>query len=234
MSHPSINQKAFDAYAAEYDAALQKGIAVSGESKEYFARGRILWLAGLLKALGKKPRAVLDFGCGTGTAAGFFTEILSPDSILGVDLSTKSLDVARQTHPDPRIRFLALEQYQPDASFDLAFCNGVFHHVPLSERAGAVSYIFRSLTPGGLFAFWENNPWNPGTRLVMSRIPFDRDAITLSPLQARRLLKQAGFEIIRTDFTFIFPRALAFLRGLERFFCRLPLGAQYQILCRKV
>ena len=40
-----------------------------------------------------------------------------------------------------------------------------------------------ALRPGGLFAFWENNPWNPGTRLVMSRIPFDRDAITLSALE---------------------------------------------------
>jgi hypothetical protein len=38
----------------------------------------------------------------------------------------------------------------------------------------------------------ENNPWNPGTRYVMSRIPFDRDAIPLTPSAARHLLKRAA------------------------------------------
>lgn len=233
MSQPGIDPKAFDAYAAEYDAALEQGISVSGEGKEYFARGRILWLAKALAKREAKPRTVLDFGCGTGTAARLFCEILGSESVLGVDVSVKSLEAARQLHGGNQIRFLSLTEYTPNEEFDLAFCNGVFHHVPLSDRAGAVNFVFRSLRPGGIFAFWENNPWNPGTRIVMSRIPFDRDAITLNPIQARRLLRAGGFEIIRTDFLFIFPRILGWFRGLEPLVCRLPLGAQYQILCRK-
>ncbi len=233
MSETRINASGFDAYAAEYDAALQKGISVSGEGKDYFARGRILWLSKLLGALSEKPRSVLDFGCGTGTATAFLKEILRPDSILGVDVSVKSLEVARQTHVDSETRFFSLDEYEPDGAFDLAFCNGVFHHVPVKERAAAIDYLWRSLRPGGIFAFWENNPWNPGARIVMSRIPFDRDAIMVSPIEARRLLRLGGFEIIRTDFQFIFPRALAGLRGLERVMCRMPFGAQYQVLCRK-
>jgi hypothetical protein len=67
----------------------------------------------------------------------------------------------------------------------------------------------------------------------MSRIPFDRDAITLTAGEARRLLRGAGFEIVRTDFLFIFPRVLSWCRGLEPLVARLPLGAQYQVLCRK-
>ena len=67
----------------------------------------------------------------------------------------------------------------------------------------------------------------------MSRIPFDSDAITLSALEAQRLLKDTGFEILRTDFLFIFPRAFRFLRVLEPYLVRLPFGAQYQVLCRK-
>jgi hypothetical protein len=31
----------FDVYAGDYDAALNKGISVSGEDKEFFARGRL-------------------------------------------------------------------------------------------------------------------------------------------------------------------------------------------------
>jgi SAM-dependent methyltransferase len=129
---------------------------------------------------------------------------------------------------------LLFSRYQPSEEIDLAFCNGVFHHIPLSERAAAVNYVYRSLQPGGLFALWENNPWNPGTRYVMSRIPFDHDAITLTPPEARRLVQAGGFEILQMDFLFIFPKMLRWFRWIEPLVSRLPLGAQYQILCRKM
>ena len=141
--------------------------------------------------------------------------------------------MARTLHTAPGVSFASIAEYKPSATLDLVFCNGVFHHIPPAERLGALEYITRLLRPGGVFAFWENNPWNPGTRYVMSRIPFDRDAITLSVLEARHLLKASGFAILRTDFLFIFPRVLKPLRRLEPALCRLPLGAQYGILCRK-
>jgi hypothetical protein len=109
----------------------------------------------------------------------------------------------------------------------------VFHHIPLAERADAARTVWRALRPSGWFAFWENNPWNPGTQVVMKRCPFDRDAQTLSPPRARALLGTAGFEVVRTDFLFMFPRALKALRFIEPRVARWPLGAQYQVLCRK-
>jgi hypothetical protein len=109
----------------------------------------------------------------------------------------------------------------------------VFHHIPLDQRPAAVDHVFRSLRPGGLFAFWENNPLNVGTRIVMSRCSFDRDAITLRSGQAKRLLRAGGFEVLRTDFLFIFPRALRFMRWVEPHVSRLPIGAQYMVLCRR-
>ena len=233
MSQPALDPKIFDAYAAEYDAALQQGLSVSGETKDYFARGRVAWLAKVLARLAEAPQSVLDFGCGTGTSARLFRETFSLTEVLGLDVSAKSLEVARQLHGNLQIKFSSLAEYRPEERFQLAFCNGVFHHIPLQERPGAVNFVFRSLRPGGLFAFWENNPWNPGTRIVMKRIPFDRDAIPLSPLVASRLLRAGGFQIIQTDFLFIFPRILKCFRGLEPLLSGLPLGAQYQILCRK-
>ena len=77
------------------------------------------------------------------------------------------------------------------------------------------------------------NPWNPGTRLVMRRIPFDRDAKLLSPPHARELLTRAGFNVLRTDFLFLFPRVLSALRPPEGRLARFPVGAQYMVLCRK-
>ncbi len=67
----------------------------------------------------------------------------------------------------------------------------------------------------------------------MSRIPFDRDAITLLPGQSRRLLSTAGFRVLRTDFLFYFPKLLAGLRPVERYLSSIPLGAQYLVLCQK-
>jgi len=233
MSQPALDPKTFDAYAAQYDAALQQGLSVSGETKDYFARGRINWLAQVLTRMGEEPQSVLDFGCGTGTSSRLFRETFPPAEVLGLDISAKSLEVARQLHGNLRIEFASLAEYRPEERFHLAFCNGVFHHILPRERPGAVNFVFRCLRPGGLFAFWENNPWNLGTRIVMKRIPFDRDAIPLSPFGASRLLRAAGFQTVQTDFLFIFPRILRCCRGLEPLLSRLPLGAQYQILCRK-
>lgn len=220
----------FDGFADAYEAALQKGISVSGESKDYFAEKRVAWLKSVMGEL--RPERVLDYGCGTGSAVPFLQGILGAQWVLGVDISSRSLEVARRTFP-VGTHFQTLEETIPEATVDLAYCNGVFHHIPLAERAGAVQAVFRALKPGGLFAFWENNPWNLGTQYIMWRIPFDREAIKLAPPVAVNLLKAGGFKIERVDFQFIFPRRLGFLRGTEKNLASLPLGAQYQVLCRK-
>ena len=235
MNTPLESTKAtFDEYASNYDAALAEGISVSGEGKEYFAKGRIQWLARCLDEMGERPANVMDYGCGTGSAAPYFFESLKVRSLVGLDTSVESLKIATRNYGSEHIQFLPFREYVPRGELDLVFCNGVFHHIPINERHRAVDYLRRSLRPGGIFAFWENNPWNPGTRIVMKRIPFDRDAITLSAPEARRLLREGGFEVMRTDFLFIFPRVLRSLRSIEPLVSRLPLGAQYQVLCRKV
>lgn len=223
----------FDSYAHDYDTALNRGIAVSGEDKTFFAKGRILWLSRCLKKLGFAPRTVLDYGCGTGTATPFLIDTLGADSVVGVDLSGKSLDVARQTHSELAVDYKLISDYDPNASVDLAFCNGVFHHIAPQDRPEITRWIGRCLRPGGIFALWENNPWNPGTRYIMSRIPFDRDAVLLNALEVRAMMRQAGFDVSCTDYYFIFPHAARFFRPLEPFLANLPLGAQYQVLGRK-
>jgi SAM-dependent methyltransferase len=116
---------------------------------------------------------------------------------------------------------------------DAVYCNGVFHHIPPESRLHAARQIMRLLRPGGCWFFWENNPLNPGTRWVMSRIPFDRDAITLRSGEARRLGEAAGARWIETTFHFYFPNALRALRGAEKWLRRLPLGGQYLVVLQK-
>src|SRR4051812_9926026 len=221
----------FDCAHSEYDRALDRGLSLSGEHREYFAQGRVSFLRECLAGLGDRPLRALDFGCGAGETAPILRRTLNVD-VVGVDTSSTLLDAARGARHEG-VRFTLREELAPDASFDLAYCNGVFHHIPVAERGAAIAYLRDSLRPGGVFAFWENNPWNPGTRLVMRRIPFDRDAILVWPAEARRILCAGGFEILRTDFLFLFPHALRALRGLERPLSRLPLGGQYQVLARR-
>ena len=223
----------FDNYAESYDAALALGLSVTGEDKSYFARGRISWLASCLQRLGEKPRLVLNYGCGTGSEAPILLDAIAAEHVIGVDISKKSVDIARRIYSSGRTGFLQSNEYQPSERMDLVYCNGVFHHIPPRERLVSVEYVYACLHRGGLFALWENNPWNPGTRYVMSRIPFDRDAVMLAPIESRRMLESCGFQILRTDFLFLFPRFLRFFRGLEPLVSKLPLGAQYQVLCRK-
>jgi SAM-dependent methyltransferase len=221
----------FDGFADNYDQALQNGLSLSGERKDFFANGRVNILARLLVAR-PFPR-ILDYGCGTGSATPYLHAMPNVSAVIGVDISDKSLDRARATYRQPHVEFHNLSTLSQLGSFDLAFCNGVFHHIPISERSEAVNQIYHALNPNGLFAFWENNPWNPGTHWVMSRIPFDRDAIMLWPNAARRLLSGAGFEVVLTHFAFIFPKALRFLRFAEWPLRHLPFGAQYMLLARK-
>jgi SAM-dependent methyltransferase len=228
-----MKSQEFDRYAHEYDEALAKGIRISGQNRDFFARGRIAWIAKELRKKGVASLSVMDFGCGTGLSTPYFYELLSATSVVGVDMSIKSLEVARTKHNAFNTQFFLIDEYQPAREFDLAFCNGVFHHISPDKRAEAVSYIYRALCQKGIFAFWENNPWNPGTRYIMGRIPFDKHATPVSPPQARRLLQAGGFEILSTTYLFIFPQILSCFRLFEPFLARLPFGAQYQVLCRK-
>jgi len=233
MRSESVLPNEFDQYAGDYDRMLGQGLAVSGESKEYFAQGRINWVKACMEQLQIVPRRIMDYGSGTGMTTPLLLERFDAESIVGVDLSSKLIERANRDYGSSRTRFQEIPQYVPQEVMDLVYCNGVFHHIPADGRKMAVQYIWQSLRPGGYLAFWENNPWNPGTRYVMSRTPFDRDAVTLTAREASRLLQSEGFHIVRTDYLFIFPKSLSVFRWMEPHLSPFPFGAQYLVLARK-
>jgi SAM-dependent methyltransferase len=223
----------FDDFAGDYDGTLNKALSVSGESKDYFSRGRVAWLAQELRAHGLTPKSGVDFGCGTGSATPWLVEELGLETLLGVDISEKSIEVARARYGSERIRFATIDAHEPKADIDLAFCNGVFHHIPPSERAAAVDHVWRSLRPGGVWAFYDNNPFNPGTQWIIYRLPFERDSVTVSAFEAKRMLRAGRFDVLSSSHLFVFPRALRWFRPLEPRLARFPIGAQYLVLAQK-
>lgn len=218
---------------ASYDDDLNRGVSLSGESKEFFAQGRLAWMTRRLESIhSAEPHTILDYGCGGGDSTALLAERWPQARVVGVDTSESLIAVAVQGPHSERCEFHRLDRVPVGLRFDLAYCNGVFHHISLADRPTALAWIRSRMVSGGIFALWENNRWNFGARWVMSRIPFDRDAVMLSPIGAMRMLKQAGFVTLSLDFAFIFPKFLGWARPLERVICKLPLGAQYQVLCR--
>jgi len=233
-AEPSPAQTHFDEYAENYDATLNQGLSATGEAKDYFAAGRLQWLARCLSQLGEHPQRVMDYGCGDGSSSELLLGLNKAESLIGVDTSEKSLELVRQNYADKIGSFLSIAQYSPKQQVDVVYCNGVFHNIPLGGGTAALDFVRAGRRSRRLFALWENNPWNPGTRYVMSRITFDQGAVMLTPPEARALVRQGGFQVVRTDSLFFFPRQLKWLRWMEPHLWRLPLGGQYQVLCRRV
>lgn len=226
----------FDAYARTYEGALDRGLSLTGESRDYYARRRVEIMRDACTRLSLRAGTVCDYGCGTGDTLPVLRDMIGPRRLVGLDPSTASLTEARRRHADCPAEWLTPDDPATAAltnTIDAVYCNGVFHHIPLSERLAAARHILRLLRPGGCWFFWENNPFNPGTLWVMARIPFDRDAITLRPGEARRLGEAAGGHWRGTSFHFYFPRALRACRGAERWLHRFPFGGQYLVVLQK-
>lgn len=214
--------------SAEYDAMLLQGIRLSGESADFFVRGRVDDLAPRID----KPARILDFGCGIGRAADYLAKIFPDARVVGADTADNAIRHAADRYGSPRVAFCLVDELRSLEPFDLCYVNGVFHHIAPPERPSALSLIHDCLAPRGTLALFENNPWNIGARMVMARIEFDRGAIMISPRELRRLMQSAGFEALETRSLFYFPSALKSLRGLEPALATLPLGAQYYVLAR--
>ena len=222
----------FDSFAANYDESLNKGLSLSGENKDFFAGERAIWTRKRISRFETSVKSVLDFGCGIGSSIPFLSKTFPGTQLVGVDPSAASIKSARSLHKGTNVDFFTLEEMPVVLKFDLVFCNGVFHHIPRNKRTMALEWILSRITPEGLFAIWENNPLNPGTRMVMNRIPFDKEAETLTPSACIDMLRKSSFRPIDRSSRFFFPRSLSLFRPFERFLAPSMLGAQYLIISR--
>jgi SAM-dependent methyltransferase len=220
------------AFAKDYNSELQQGLRLSGESKLYFAEARIKYLRTIMQ-IRFTPTRILDFGCGLGETSQILSKTFPSSEIVGLEPDAILCSRARETISTAQITFVSSFPQIDRHRFDLCYCNGVFHHLSDNDRINALANIHRSLMPEGYFALFENNPWNPGTKLVMRSIPFDRDARCISPGNCKRLLLQNKFTIVnKPRYLFFLPHFLAFIRGVEKHLVSVPLGAQYLVLSK--
>jgi SAM-dependent methyltransferase len=148
-----------------------------------------------------------------------------------MDVSEGSLEVARRENPD--VEFFALGTLPPGRQFDLVFLAGVFHHIAPEGRTETMHACAERLSPTGHLVIFEHNPYNPVTRRVVRLCPFDRDAQLVRRRDLVSLARGSGLAVRHAWYTLFFPRALGWMRRLEPYLTKVPLGGQYLVhACR--
>jgi len=223
------------AYPECYRDHVNRSIGFSGLGIDMFARGKAADMLELLQDQLSIPAAesvCLDIGCGIGVVHPFV--VPDVEHLAGVDVSEAAIEIASAANEDVEYRVQHDESLPFDSeSFDFCSTACVMHHVPPDQWPGFVAEAWRVTRPGGLFAVYEHNPVNPMTRWAVWRCPFDHDAVLLRAGEVRKLLRNQGFEIVKTRYLFFVPIDRSWARRFDRLLRWLPYRAQYVVCARR-
>jgi SAM-dependent methyltransferase len=227
----------FDKFADEYAKLHGRSVAASGETPEFFAEYKVRDVRRHFDARPalRSPSRILDFGTGVGVSIPWFAKHFPDAALTGVDVSRRSLDVARGRFPG----LAELVQFDGETlpfeagRFDLVFAACVFHHIDHGRHLGLLREIARVLAPGGLFFVFEHNPHNPLTRHAVRACPFDDNAVLIGARSMRARMAEAGFGRTALRYRIFVPGFLRRLRPLEAALAWCPLGAQYGVRARR-
>lgn len=157
---------------------------------------------------------VLDIGCGSGLTTREAARRATAGSALGVDLSSRMIEFARELAARDNLANVTFEQADaqvhpfPDQHFDIAISrNGAMF---FGDALAAFTNIARALRPGGRLVLqaWQSPEHNEWMSTFRSALADGRDLpspppnapgpLSLSdPDQVRALLTSAGFEDVR-------------------------------------
>lgn len=219
------NKVDFDDYTDNYNQLLRESTGFFSASEEYFARYKIELVR---KLVHRSPTRILEYGCGIGRNIPFLHAAFPDAHIEGSDISAASLEIARRDNPE--INFFVEKDGGPQGEpVDLIFVAGVFHHIPVAQRAEVTRKLFNRLTPGGELFVFEHNPFNPVTRRIVDNCPYDEDAVLLKPTELKSLIKGASLNVEGAGYCLFVPPKLSALTWMENVLGWLPLGGQYWV-----
>ncbi|MBV9124633.1 MAG: class I SAM-dependent methyltransferase [Planctomycetes bacterium] len=225
----------FDAYKDRYREAVQSAIAFAGMNVDYCTEAKAEALLEICRRrLGATSRLqVLDLGCGVGLSDSYLASAFR--TLWGVDVSPECLATAARRNPGVHYQVYEGDTLPfADGTFDVVFAICVLHHVGLDQRARFVAEMHRVVRQGGLTVVFEHNPFNPLTRMAVSRCPFDAGVVLLRPKGTAQLLTRSGLEVVERRYILFFPFRSRILRAVEGSLHMLPLGGQYYMVGRRV
>lgn len=176
-----------------------------------------------------------------GTGLGLFEKFLMPkfNNITALDLSYEMLKVARTINPLPAgpsgyVQGNAYNLPLADDYADLIFMSCVLHHLEEDELDITLRELGRICSPQGHIVFFEHNPFNPFTQLVVRTTPLDRNARLVAYKKLKKSSEKAGIRIHRQDFFLYGTRKIDdFVARFMPWMERLPLGGQYALVGQK-
>jgi SAM-dependent methyltransferase len=220
----------FDNYARDYEDLLKDPIRdrFTRDSAFFHERKWDLLKQALTSRFGNIKRLRwLDIGCGKGELLRFGRPSVA--DAVGCDPSKEMIAECPDLNVvwQPGIADLPFET----ATFDVVTAACVYHHLDADAQTGLTAEALRLLRPDGVFVIFEHNPWNPATRLIVSRTPVDANAVLLTAPQTRAVMKRAGMTAFETSYYLYLPEPLyRRIGGVEKLLGWLPGGGQYAVI----
>ena len=97
------------------------------------------------------PARVLEVGCGIGYISARMRRLWPAADIAAVDLSPTSIEVAQHLFGDLGVRFRCarLEDFAPEAEFDVIVLMDLYEHIEVAERDEFHAAVARVMAPAG-------------------------------------------------------------------------------------
>ena len=154
------NRVNFGDFTNNYNQLLNGKTRFFSSNVEYFARYKVDLVR---KHVHSSVSRLLEYGCGIGRNISFLQQAFPSAVIVGSDISSASLEIARRDNPG--VQFVQEDENAEQMGlFNVILVAGVFHHVPIEQRVEVARTLFKRLSPDGLLFIFEHNPFNPVTR----------------------------------------------------------------------
>jgi trans-aconitate methyltransferase len=157
---------------------------------------------------------ILDLGCGDGKVTAELASLVSGGSVVGVDNSRQMIELAKEKYPQNQYFNLSFQVMDASHltftdSFDVVFSNAVLHWV--KNHQPVVEGLYKSLRLGGKILLRMGGKGDAeGITSVMNSVrgatkwaqyftDFELPFTFLGVDDYHKLLKQAGFSIIRVE-----------------------------------
>lgn len=169
----------------------------------------------LARVPAKRPKGVVDLGCGNGALTAALAERWPEATVLGVDSSPDMLAAAAGRGLPGRLSYQCdtIEGWRPERPVDVLVSNAALHWVP--EHPTLLGRWVAELAPGGWLAFQVPGNFDAPTHLVLAELRRssrwaarlgglpDRGPSVLSPADYFALLSAAGCRVDAWETTYL-------------------------------
>lgn len=145
----------------------------------------------------KPGMSVVDIGCGTGFSAGYFHK--HGMEVVGVDLSSSMIKIARRNYPDIELHEADMREFAPSKLVDAVWAGYSMFHFEHESFESTLEKIKTYLKPGGIFGLVmqlgsgeveADEPFLPGENKKIYIHLYISDEL-------KDILNKHGFEIIQ-------------------------------------